>query len=877
MTTQPTTDELFTLIVQSGLLAADQLAPYRVRSGGEAVTAETVARNLVKDRLLTVFQARLLLRGKFRGFFLTEKFKVLELLGEGGMGKVLLCEHLILHKLVAVKLLHAPTADSSPGAIQRFIREARASAAVEHPNIVRVTDVEAGPTPFMVMEYVDGTNLHQLITNHGPLAINRAVEYIRQAAVGLHAAHMAGLIHRDIKPGNLLLARSGLVKLVDLGLARFVQNTGENQNLTARFDDNAILGTADFIAPEQTMDSSSVDIRADIYSLGHTFYFLLSGRMPFGDGTAAQKLVWHQLKQPEPISMIRREIPKTVQLVLDKMIEKRPADRYQTPAEVVEALRPLLTGPVPPPPANEMPKVRPSSYLLGLSPPPPAYLLALTNQANANTPNLSGGDTPATLWSVRPSTAGMPALQPGSGDYSTPRPPQPGSGDLTGSRPHAPHGPSSASMTSRRRSPQTVPMTTPLTPMDEDVPEPSPYGAPPAPAKKPWIVLGSLMGAVVVLLGAVLYLAGVFDKKLVDNSPFVRPTHPGSGRPTDPGTVPTPPEKGGGPDKLPPRLILRGAGSTFVAPMMSKWSEEYEKEFRVRIEYDKRGSSKGVAAVLEKNFDFGGTDATVTEEQLSKVKASYKDILHIPLVMGAVVPTYNVPDVPQLKFTGGVLVDIYSGKITHWDDPAIKASNNVQLPHLPITPVRRSDGSGTTNIWTSYLCELDQGFSQKIGGPSNLPKWPLVDGKEIGVAGEGNDGVAAQVRKIPGAIGYVELNFALARSLAYGQVENSASKFINPTLDRVTAAAVSKLDTIPDDLRYTLTNAPGQGSYPICGTTWAVIYVDQPPEKAKDLVKFLRWCVHDGQKYTRDLNYAPLPQELVTRIDRLLDRVPGAN
>jgi phosphate ABC transporter phosphate-binding protein len=876
MTTQPTTDELFTLIVQSGLLSADQLAPYRARSEGEAVTAETVARNLVKDRLLTVFQARLLLRGKFRGFFLTDKFKVLELLGEGGMGKVLLCEHLILHKLVAVKLLHAPTADTSPGAIQRFIREARASAAVEHPNIVRVTDVEAGATPFMVMEYVDGTNLHQLITNHGPLPINRAIEYIRQAAVGLHAAHMAGLIHRDIKPGNLLLARSGLVKLVDLGLARFTQNTGENQNLTARFDDNAILGTADFIAPEQTMDSSSVDIRADIYSLGHTFYFLLSGRMPFGDGTAAQKLVWHQLRQPEPISTVRREIPKTVQAVLDRMIETRPQDRYQTPAEVVEALRPLLTGPVPPPPAHEMPKVRPSSYLLGLSPPPPAYLLALSNQVNANTPNLSAGDTPATLWSVRPSTGTMPALQPGSGEFATPRPPQPGSGDMTGSRPHAPHAPNSASMTGRnRRGPQTVPMTTQLTPMDEDAQEPSPVAAPVA--KKPWIVIGSLIGAIVVLLGLVLYLAGVFDRKPVDTGPYVRSTHPG-GRPTEPGPLPTPPEKGGGPDKLPPRLTLRGAGSTFVAPMMAKWAEEYEREFRVRIEYDKRGSSKGVAAVLDRYFDFGGTDAIVTEEQLAKAHASFKDILHIPLVMGAVVPTYNVPDVPQLKFTGGVLADIYMGKITHWDDPAIKASNNTNLPHLAITPVRRADGSGTTHIWTDYLSQIDGVFRDKIGGgPSNLPKWPMVDGKEIGVAGEGNDGVAAKVRQIPGAIGYVELNFALAKSLAYGRVENSEGEFINPTLTHVTAAAANKLDKIPDDLRYTLTNVPGKSSYPICGTTWAVIYIDQPPEKARELVKFLRWAVHDGQRYTRDLNYAPLPPELVPKIDKLLDKVPGAN
>jgi len=619
---------------------------------------------------------------------------------------------------------------------------------------------KAGTIPFMVQEYVDGTNLHQLIAANGPLPVNRAVEYIRQSAIGLHAAHMVGLIHRDIKPGNLLLARSGMVKILDLGLARFMQDSSRNNDLTARFDDNSILGTADFNAPEQTMNSSKVDIRADIYSLGHTFYYLLAGKMAFGEGSAAQKLIWHQMRQPEPVSMIRREVPAKVQAVLEKMMEKSPDDRYQTPAEVVEALRPLLPGPVPPPPAAEMPRVRPSSYLLGLSPPPAKRKLPL-----------------------------------------------------------------------------------------------------------PLLIGGAL--ALFAIVGLALYVGGVFDEK--------KPTTPVPPRNQGGGTEPPPLKKEDAtPPKTTPTLTLRGGGSTFVAPIMDFWANRYEKEFNVKIE--RMGSSKGVNGVLGKFLNFGCTDAYIPDEQFNREKIPPKSVVHIPLVMGAVVVTYNVPDVKeQLKFTGGVLVDIYSGKITHWDDPAITANNTgVKLPHLPITPVRRSEGSGTTFIFTDYLCQIDGTFSAKIGGPKNLPTWPPgSDGKEIGLAGEGNDGVAAEVRKTTGSIGYVELSFALSKSLAYGQVQNSKNKFINPTLDRITVAAANKLESIPDDLRYTITNAPGEGSYPICGTAWAVIYVDLPAARAKDIVKFLRWCVHEGQKDTRELKYAQLPEELVQKIDKILDKIPG--
>src|SRR5262245_36296806 len=407
MATSTTTQDLCSLIERSGLLAPDRLAPYRDR-GDES--PEELARELTRDRLLTGFQARLLLSGKSSGFFLTEKFKILDLLGQGGMGRVLLCEHLTLNRLVAVKLLQIAD-DSFPGAAERFLREARAAAAVDHPNVVRVFDVDrSGATPFMVMEYVDGTNLHQLVTLGGRLTVDRACEYVRQAALGLEAARAAGLVHRDVKPGNLLLNRAGVVKVLDLGLARFNDDTGRNANLTAKFDGQSVLGTVDFIAPEQTQDSSRVDIRADIYSLGHTFYYLLTGRLPFGEATTAQKLLWHQIRQPEPLSEVRPEVPEPVRAVLERMIAKEPADRFQTPAEVAEALRPLIAGPVPPPSDLEMPLTSPADYLLGVSPDPTPSMLAFP-------PNDPATSSPSALLT-------LPHLPPGQGRSSVPLGPE---------------------------------------------------------------------------------------------------------------------------------------------------------------------------------------------------------------------------------------------------------------------------------------------------------------------------------------------------------------------------------------------------------------------------------------------------------------------
>lgn len=318
-----------------------------------------IAQLFIRNGLLTHFQAQQLLLGKWRKFTVGGKYKLLELLGAGGMGKVFLCEHIHLHTLVAVKvLLSERTKDAS--AVDRFYWEARAVASLNHPNIVRAHDVDRdGNLHFIVMDYVDGASLHDIVMKTGPLDCARAAHYISQAATGLQNAHQAGWVHRDIKPSNILVDREGIVKILDLGLARLFLD--QNDQLTKAFEEKAVLGTADFLAPEQGMDSHEVDIRADIYGLGGTFYFLLAGVPPFGNqGSTTQKLVWHQLRQPNPIQDFRSDLAEEMAAVVDKMMAKDPEERFQTPAEVVEALRPWTQSPIDPPSAEEMPVLSPA-------------------------------------------------------------------------------------------------------------------------------------------------------------------------------------------------------------------------------------------------------------------------------------------------------------------------------------------------------------------------------------------------------------------------------------------------------------------------------------------------------------------------------------
>ncbi|HZY84319.1 MAG TPA: spherulation-specific family 4 protein [Gemmataceae bacterium] len=355
MSAPSTLDQFLDLAGKSGLLDPQGLRTYlqRLRGGGGAPAApRALADALVRDGLLTRFQVEQLLLGKWRNFVLSGKYKVLGPLGAGGMGAVFLCEHKVMRRRVAVKVLPASRADD-PAHVERFHRESRAVARLRHPNIVTAHDVDRDANVhFLVLEYVDGNTFHRIVKARGPMAPLRAAHYVRQAALGLQHAHEAGLVHRDVKPSNLLLDRTGTVKVLDLGLARFFHD--EPDDLSRRHADSPV-GTMDYMAPEQALDSHAVDIRADIYGLGATFYYLLAGHGPFQEGTTAQKLLWHQVRPPRPVREVRPEVPEGVAAVIERMMAKAPEDRYQTPAEVAEALAPWTQMPIPPPPPEEMP------------------------------------------------------------------------------------------------------------------------------------------------------------------------------------------------------------------------------------------------------------------------------------------------------------------------------------------------------------------------------------------------------------------------------------------------------------------------------------------------------------------------------------------
>jgi serine/threonine protein kinase len=321
-----------------------------------------LARLLIRGRLLTVFQAGQLLQGKWRGFTLG-KYQILERLGAGGMGIVYLAEHRFMRRRVAIKVLPTALAEQ-PWFLEHFYREAQAVAGLDHPNIVRAHDIDhEGRLHFLVMEYVDGSSLQQIVSNNGPMDFRRAAHYVRQAALGLQHAHERGLVHRDIKPGNLLLDRHGTIKILDLGLAsclseiKGVKVTARRNGERHRERDRRIVGTDDYLAPEQIVNSDDVDSRADIYSLGATFYFLLTGGPPFDEVSLPhQKLIWHLTRRPKPIRERRPDVPEALDAFITRMMAKNPWERPQLPIAVAEALGPWTQTPVPPPSAAEMPR-----------------------------------------------------------------------------------------------------------------------------------------------------------------------------------------------------------------------------------------------------------------------------------------------------------------------------------------------------------------------------------------------------------------------------------------------------------------------------------------------------------------------------------------
>ncbi len=298
---------------------------------------------------------------------------------------------------------------------------------------------------------------------------------------------------------------------------------------------------------------------------------------------------------------------------------------------------------------------------------------------------------------------------------------------------------------------------------------------------------------------------------------------------------------------------------------MKRWQTEYAGIGS--LSYEAVGSAVGLQRLNSGAFDFACTDEPLDHEQLAKARKARGEVLHIPLVLGAVVPAYNLDEAKSpLIFSGPVLADIFLGKIKRWNDPALLDSNpGVKLPDKEITVIHRTDPSGTTYIWTDYLSRVSPEWKDKVGVGGSV-SWPA------GVGGIGNDGTASRLKKTPGALAYLPMIYAVQQSLPLGQVKNRQGTPIPPTLASVTAAAAS-LTTIPDDLCYSLTDAPGKDAFPICGTTWAVLFVKQPPGKDKALVKFLRWATHEGQDHLAALQYARLPDTLVERIDQKLEQV----
>jgi phosphate transport system substrate-binding protein len=302
---------------------------------------------------------------------------------------------------------------------------------------------------------------------------------------------------------------------------------------------------------------------------------------------------------------------------------------------------------------------------------------------------------------------------------------------------------------------------------------------------------------------------------------------------------------------------INGAGATFPNPIYSKWFAEYNKLHPdVQINYQPIGSGGGIRQITAGTVFFGATDGPMTNDQLL---AAPGKILHLPTVLGAVVPVYNIPEVSQaLKFTGPLLADIYLGKITKWNDPAIaKVNPGVNLPATDITVVHRSDGSGTTYIYVDYLAKVSPEWKQKVG-VSNSVNWPA------GVGGKGNEGVSGLVRQTPGSIGYVELIYALQNKISYGSVQNADGEFVTASVQAVTAAAAAAAGAMPKDFRVSITNAPGKGVYPISSFTWLLLY-ESPKDKVqgKAMVDFVKWALTDGQKFAPDLGYAPLPEPVV--------------
>ncbi|HZR30919.1 MAG TPA: phosphate ABC transporter substrate-binding protein PstS [Terriglobales bacterium] len=313
-------------------------------------------------------------------------------------------------------------------------------------------------------------------------------------------------------------------------------------------------------------------------------------------------------------------------------------------------------------------------------------------------------------------------------------------------------------------------------------------------------------------------------------------------------------------------INLNGAGATFPYPIYSKWFSEYHKLHpEVQINYQSIGSGGGIRQVTAGTVDFGASDGPMSDEQLRDAPFQ---LSHIPTVLGSVVPAYNIAGVSEeIKFTPQVLAGIFLRNITNWNDKQIAAANpGLKLPDKPIVVVHRSDGSGTSYIFTDFLSKVSPEWKSKVGKGTSV-QWP------VGVGAKGNEGVAGMVRQMDGALGYVELIYALQNKISYGPVKNAAGNFVKASLESTTAAAASA-KTMPDDFRVSITNAPGKDAYPIASFTWLLIPAkSKDPAKGKVLHDFLVWMLDQGEPMATQLNYAPLPPNVAEKVKAKINQI----
>ena len=312
---------------------------------------------------------------------------------------------------------------------------------------------------------------------------------------------------------------------------------------------------------------------------------------------------------------------------------------------------------------------------------------------------------------------------------------------------------------------------------------------------------------------------------------------------------------------------LQGAGATFPNPLYQKWISEYGKAHtNVKIDYQSIGSGGGIKQIQARTVDFGASDAPMTDAEL---KASPAELLHVPTVLGAVVITYNLQGIAKpLRFSPDVVADIFLGKITKWNDARIKADNaDANLPASDITVVHRAESSGTSFVFTDYLAKVSADWKQRVGA-DKAPNWP------VGQGGKGNEGVTGQIKQQPNTIGYVELAYATQNKLPVALIKNASGNFVEATIDNVTAAAAGSAANTPDDLRVSITNAGGANAYPISSYTYILVYKEQSDAtKGKTVVDYLWWGIHDGESFAKDLQYAPLPAEIVKRAEAKINSI----